>query len=88
MPLPERRAVIRPHKFDGDESGSKPPLALYIEDAVILLAVAALFVLSVFFRHERWGQVGLAGVGVVMLVVLVLRLRRVHRAFTGRDEGE
>lgn len=59
---------------------------IYIEDALILLAVVALFVLAVFFRETLWGQVALGVVLLVMAVVFYFRLRRVHRAFTGRGE--
>ena len=72
--------------FDEDESVGGSKAALYIEDALILLAVVALFILSVFFRDRWWGQVGLGGVLIVMVVVFVFRFRRAHRAFTGRDE--
>jgi membrane protein YdbS with pleckstrin-like domain len=58
---------------------------IYIEDALILLSIAALFVLTVFFRHTWWGQVCLGFVLIVMAVVFFFRFRRVHRAFTGRD---
>ena len=68
----------------GEPSGSKK--ALYIEDLVIFLAIAVLFVLGVFFREELWAQVALVVVLVVMIVVGVSRLRRVHRAFMGRDD--
>ncbi len=77
-----RIALKDPHENGGAES----KLGLYVEDAFILLAVAALFVLSVFFRHTQWGQIGLGVVLVVMVIVFVRRLRRVHRAFTERDD--
>ncbi len=77
-----RSALEDPHESGGAES----KLGLYVEDALILLAVAALFVLGVFFRNTQWGQVGLGVVLVVMVIVFVRRLRRVHRAFTGRDD--
>lgn len=69
----------RPH------GGSK--LAIYVEDALILLGVVALFVFTVFFRKTWWGQAALMATGLVMVVVFIRRFRRVHRAFTGRDEG-
>jgi hypothetical protein len=47
----------------------------------------ALFVLGVFFRGRWWGQAGLGVVLVVMVIVFVRRLRRVHRAFMERDDG-
>jgi len=53
---------------------------------VILLSLIPLFVLGVFYRRTWWGQVGLAVVLLIVCVVFVIRLRRVHRAFTGRDE--
>ena len=69
--------------------GQRPPKkVVYLEDALILLAIVALFVLTVFFRHEVWGQAALVLVGLVMLVIFVRRLRRVHRAFTGHDEQD
>ncbi len=58
---------------------------IYVEDALIILSIAALFVLGVFFRDELWGQVGLGVVLLVMVVVFFFRFRRVHRAFTRRD---
>jgi hypothetical protein len=65
------------------DGGSRLKL-LYLEDILILVAIAALFVLTVFFRDKWWGQAGLVAVLVVMVVVCFFRLRRVHRAFTGR----
>ena len=62
--------------------------ALYVEDVLILLSVVALFVLGVFFRRDLWGQVALVVVLVLMGVVCLFRMRRVRRAFTGRDGGE
>ena len=59
--------------------------AIYIEDALILVAIGLLFVLTIFFRDERWGQLALAGVFVAMLVVFIRRFRRTHRAFKGRE---
>lgn len=61
---------------------------MYVEDALILLAIVALFVLGVFFRRTSWGQGGLLVVLVVMAVVFVRRFRRTHRAFTGRGGGD
>lgn len=70
-----------------DDRDAKPSRAgVHAEDAVILLSVVALFILGVFFRYYRWGQVALVGVAIVMVVVFWRRLRRVHRAFTNRDE--
>jgi len=60
---------------------------IYVEDGLILLAVAALFVLGVFYRTEPWGQAGLLVVLVVMVEVFVVRLRRAHRAFKGSGDG-
>jgi hypothetical protein len=62
-------------------------LAIYVEDGLVLLGIAALFVFTVFFRERWWGQVALMATGLVMVVVFIRRFRRVHRAFTGRDEG-
>lgn len=67
------------------ESGSSKT-HIYLEDALILLALIPLFVLTVFFRDELWAQVGLVVVLIVMALVFVRRLIRVHRAFTGGDE--
>ncbi len=69
------------------QSGSsKTPI--YIEDALILLALVPLFVLTVFFRGQRWAQVGLVVVLIVMVIVFVRRIRRVHRAFTSEENDE
>ena len=72
--------------FEQEQERIRKKAALYIEDALIVWSVIALFVLSVFFRHRLWGQVCLGAVFVVMAAVLWFRFRRVHRAFTGRDE--
>jgi membrane protein YdbS with pleckstrin-like domain len=80
-----RSALEDPHENGGRK---RAKVGLYVEDAVILLAIVPLFVLTVFFRDTLWGQVGLGVVLVVMVIVFVRRLRRVHRAFTGRDEEE
>jgi len=68
--------------------GRTPKLHIYAEDALILLGIAALFVLTVFFRDETWGQVALVVLAAAMAVIFVIRLRRLHRAFTGRDQGD
>ncbi len=65
-----------------------PKSHIYLEDALILLGIVALFVLTVFFREETWGQVALVVLLLVMVVVFVRRLRRVHHAFTGQDEND
>jgi len=70
-------------------NGENEPRArsrICLEDMVILLSLIPLFVLGVFYRRTWWGQVGLAVVLLIVCVVFVIRLRRVHRAFTGRDE--
>lgn len=72
--------------FDEEEQESRSKTAIYVEDVLIILGVVALFVLAVFFRHQWWGQVGLVGVLIVMGIVFFFRLRRVHRAFTGRGD--
>lgn len=70
-------------------SDNRPPKSrIYVEDALILLGIVALFVLTVFFRRETWGQIALGVLAVAMAVIFVIRLRRVHRAFTGRDQGD
>jgi membrane protein YdbS with pleckstrin-like domain len=58
---------------------------VYVEDALVLLSLAGLFVLTVFFRDSIWGQVGLLAILAVMLAVLVVRLRRLRHAFARRD---
>lgn len=68
----------------GERSGSKK--ALYVEDLVIFLAIVVLFVLGVFFRDKLWAQAVLVVVLAVMIGVCVSRVRRAHRAFTGRDD--
>jgi len=67
----------------------RPPelRATHLEDAVILAALVPLFVLGVFFRDTWWGQAGLIAVLAAMAAVFFFRLRRVHRAFTGREGG-
>jgi hypothetical protein len=80
-----RGALGNPHENGGRRSSK---VGLYVEDALILLAVAALFVLGVFFRGTLWGQGGLGVVLVVMIIVFIRRLRRVHRAFLNGDEEE
>ncbi|KPK62494.1 MAG: hypothetical protein AMK73_05995 [Planctomycetes bacterium SM23_32] len=71
--------------FGQDQDRHESRAAIYVEDSLILLSIAALFVLTVFFRRQWWGQVGLGLVLAIMGVVFVFRFRRVHRAFTGRD---
>ncbi len=68
------------------EDDQGPRTGIYGEDVLILLSVVALFVLAIFFRHTWWGQGALAGVLVLMAAVFWRRLRRVHRAFTGRED--
>jgi len=57
---------------------------LFIEDALVLLSIGLLFVLTIFFRRKQWGQMALMAVLLMMVVVFVRRLRRTHRAFKGR----
>ena len=83
MRVAARNRVKRP--FAEQEEGSAGRATVYAEDALILLSVAALFVLAVFYRTTLWGQVGLGILLVVMIVVFMRRFRRVHRAFKGRD---
>ncbi len=78
--------IVRPAFDEEEQQEIRSKAALYFEDALIFLAVAALFVLTVFFRHRLWGQVALFGVLIVMVIVFIFRLRRVHRAFTGRGD--
>jgi len=70
-----------------DQPKAKPPrpASVYVEDAVIIASVLLLFVLTVFFRRTLWGQLALVGLLIVMVVVLVRRLRRTHRALRGRE---
>jgi len=67
-----------------DEQG--PRAGIHGEDLLILLSVVALFILTVFFRRTSWGQGALVGVLLLMAVVFWRRFRRVHRAFTGRED--
>ena len=60
---------------------------IYVEDALIVVAIALLFVLTVFFRNEPWGKWALTALLLVMLIVFVRRLRRAHRAFKGPRVG-
>ena len=64
----------------------KPGPGIHGEDVLIVLSVVALFVLSAFYRDTSWGQGALVGVLVLMAVVFWRRFRRVHRAFTGRED--
>lgn len=80
------RGYVVSSEFDEEEQESRPKTALYVEDVLIVLAVVALFVLAVFFRRTWWGQAALVGVLIVMGVVFFFRLRRAHRAFTGRGD--
>ena len=59
--------------------------SVYIEDGLIIVSIALLFWLGVLERDQRWAQLLMGGVLVVMLTVLVRRLRRVHGAFTQSD---
>jgi membrane protein implicated in regulation of membrane protease activity len=68
------------------EDDQGPRAGIHGEDVLILLSVAALFVLTVFCRHTWWGQGALIGLLVLMAVVFWRRFRRVHRAFTGRED--
>ena len=58
--------------------------AIYIEDALILLSVAALFGLGVFFRDRIWAQLLLTGVLGVMVVVFFRRFRRLKSLLKNR----
>ena len=67
---------------EGDgERKQKRATGIYVEDALILVAIAVLFWLGVFHRRESWAQAALVAVLIVMGVVFVRRIRRVHRAF-------
>lgn len=72
----------------GDPYRRPSKKTIYIEDALILLALIPLFVLTVFFRDALWAQACLVVLFLVMVVIFVRRLRRVHRAFTGQDEEQ
>ena len=61
---------------------------IVIEDALILVSIALLFVLAVFFRRESWAQWALGGVLVTMVIVFLRRSRRTHRAFKGTAGDE
>ena len=69
-----------------DDGQLRRLITIGIEDVLILLSVAALFVLAVFFRDVVWGQVGLGVVVLVMVIVFISRFRRTHRAFTERRD--
>lgn len=60
-------------------------VATYLEDALIVVSIGLLFVLTIFFRREAWGQRALLAVFVVMLIVLVRRLLRAQRAFKNQE---
>jgi hypothetical protein len=62
------------------DSRTRTP-GVYIEDAVTLVSIGLLFWLGVFRRHETSGQIALGVVLLVMVIVLVRRVRRLHRAF-------
>ncbi len=70
---------------ESSERKGQKSLAVYVEDALILVSVALLFVLAVFYRGRTWGQVALLVVLAVMVIIFVRRLRRTHRAFKGRE---
>ncbi|NLW50920.1 MAG: hypothetical protein GXY85_08790 [Candidatus Brocadiaceae bacterium] len=72
-----------PHEWDNEEA---PRAGIRGEDLLILLSVGALFFLTVFVRDTVWGQAALVGVLILMAVVFWRRFRRVHRAFTGRQD--
>lgn len=67
------------------EDERRKPVGFYIEDALILVSIGLLFVLTVWFRYETWGRFALLAVLLVMAVVFVRRLRRTHRALKGKD---
>ena len=67
-----------------EPGGDRPPglkRAIIFEDVLILVSIALLFVLGVFYREALWGQIALGGVLVVMIVVFIARSRRMHKAF-------
>ena len=70
----------------GESDKDKRPISggVFIEDALIVFSIGLLFVLTVFFRDEPWGQRALLAVLVVMVVVFVRRIKRTHGAFKGR----
>jgi hypothetical protein len=53
----------------------------YVETALTLLAVWALFKVAIFHRETAWGQAVLWALLVAMAVVFARRFTRVHRAF-------
>lgn len=61
--------------------GRPSKLAVALEDALILVSIGSLFLLTVFHRHRPTAQWALGFVLAVMLVLLVVRARRVRRAF-------
>jgi len=60
---------------------------IILEDALILIAIGALFVLGVFYRTRMWAQIALGVVLVAMLVVFVARLRRVYKTFRAQRDS-
>lgn len=64
---------------------SRKKTSIYIEDALIIVSIALLFWLGVLERNERWAQLLMGGVLLVMLTVFIRRIRRVHGAFTGSE---
>ncbi len=70
----------------GGERSSGLKRVIICEDVLILVSIALLFVLGVFYREALWGQIALGGLLVVMIVVLVARYRRVHKAFKEADK--
>lgn len=68
-----------------DENPGGTGRGVYVEDALILASVGLLFWLGVFRRGEAWAQIALLGVLALMVVVMVRRLRRAHRALTEEE---
>ena len=56
----------------------------FLSLSMLMVSRWVVFVLTIFFRREPWGQLALLAVLLVMVVVFVRRLKRTHRAFKGR----
>ena len=81
--------------MDSDRSSQEAPRLrdapsrrrIILEDMLILVAIGALFVLGVFFRTRMWAQITLGVVLAVMLILFVVRVRRMYRAFRAQRDS-
>ncbi len=60
--------------------------SIIIEDTLILLSIAMLFLLGVLYRHHGWAQIILFFVFLLMLAVFIRRTRRVKREFRRQQD--